>query len=79
MENTVNDLEKYSELNLKNKHSHRQAFQGNPPKTNELFYPGRMAYVIDLEDEFAESDIPTTTIRLVILLHILGIILLYCL
>jgi IK cytokine len=22
-----------------------------------------MAYIIDLEDEFAESDIPTTTIR----------------
>ena len=33
------------------------------PKVNELFFPGRMAYVIDLEEEFAESDIPTTTIR----------------
>lgn len=31
---------------------------------NELFAPGRMAYVIDLaEDENAESDIPTTLIR----------------
>ncbi|XP_028141385.1 protein Red [Diabrotica virgifera virgifera] len=29
---------------------------------SELFIPGRMAYVIDLEDE-AESDIPTTLIR----------------
>ena len=29
---------------------------------NELFFPGRMAYVMDLEEE-AESDIPTTTIR----------------
>lgn len=30
---------------------------------NELFAPGRMAYVIELEDENAESDIPTTLIR----------------
>lgn len=29
---------------------------------SELFIPGRMAYVIDLDDE-AESDIPTTLIR----------------
>lgn len=29
---------------------------------SELFLPGRMAYVIDLEEE-AESDIPTTVIR----------------
>jgi len=32
------------------------------PKVNELFMPGRMAYVMDLEDE-GESDIPTTSIR----------------
>ena len=30
--------------------------------TNELFFPGRMAYIMDLEEE-TESDIPTTTIR----------------
>jgi IK cytokine len=30
---------------------------------NELFAPGRMAYVIELEDELAETDIPTTLIR----------------
>ncbi|GAB0100096.1 protein Red [Sergentomyia squamirostris] len=30
---------------------------------NELFLPGRMAYVIDLEDENAENDIPTILIR----------------
>jgi IK cytokine len=30
---------------------------------NELFAPGRMAYVIELDDELAESDIPTTLIR----------------
>ena len=31
-------------------------------KVNELFHPGRMAYVMELEEE-TESDIPTTTIR----------------
>lgn len=30
---------------------------------NELFAPGRMAYVIDLEEENGETDIPTTLIR----------------
>ncbi|XP_044002383.1 protein Red [Aphidius gifuensis] len=30
---------------------------------NELFTPGRMAYVIELDDENAEADIPTTLIR----------------
>lgn len=30
---------------------------------NELFLPGRMAYVVDLEDDYAETDIPTTLIR----------------
>ncbi|XP_054162018.1 protein Red-like [Oppia nitens] len=33
------------------------------PERNELFLAGRMAYVVDLEEEFAESDIPTTLIR----------------
>ncbi len=44
----------------------RTVFKSDLPKTNELFYAGRMAYVIDLEEgEFAEggTDIPTTTIR----------------
>uniref|UniRef100_A0A3Q3G8A6 Protein Red-like n=1 Tax=Labrus bergylta TaxID=56723 RepID=A0A3Q3G8A6_9LABR len=30
---------------------------------NELFLPGRMAYVVDLDDEFTDTDIPTTLIR----------------
>ncbi|CAG2102268.1 unnamed protein product, partial [Medioppia subpectinata] len=33
------------------------------PERNELFLTGRMAYVVDLEDEFPDSDIPTTVIR----------------
>lgn len=36
--------------------------QSNKEK-NDLFLPGRMAYVVDLEDEYVESDIPTTLIR----------------
>jgi IK cytokine len=42
---------------------HRVLFKNTLPERNELFAPGRMAYVIDLEDEYAESDIPTTVIR----------------
>eukprot|EP00095_Tigriopus_kingsejongensis_P005210 maker-scaffold408_size180710-snap-gene-0.38 protein:Tk05210 transcript:maker-scaffold408_size180710-snap-gene-0.38-mRNA-1 annotation:"red protein (ik factor) (cytokine ik)" len=41
----------------------RTSFQVDQAKCNELFFPGRMAYVIDLEEDFGESDIPTTTIR----------------
>jgi len=42
---------------------YRALFKSRPSEKNELFAPGRMAYVIDLEDELAESDIPTTLIR----------------
>ena len=42
---------------------HRALFDKNLPERNELFAPGRMAYVVDLEDEFGESDVPTTVIR----------------
>lgn len=42
---------------------YRTLFQTSLPERNELFAPGRMAYVFDLEDEYAESDIPTTVIR----------------
>ncbi|XP_065884938.1 protein Red-like [Dysidea avara] len=41
----------------------RALFQSKPPEKNELFHPGRMAYVFELDDEYAESDIPTTLIR----------------
>lgn len=39
------------------------SFRSKTIERNELFAPGRMAYVIDLEDDLAESDIPTTLIR----------------
>jgi len=40
----------------------RLMLKPDAPKVNELFMPGRMAYVMDLEDE-GETDIPTTSIR----------------
>jgi len=42
---------------------YRYLFSRRLPERNELFLPGRMAYVVDLEDDYAESDIPTTLIR----------------
>jgi len=39
----------------------RNIFKPEIPKVNELFHPGRMAYIMDLEED--ETDIPTTTIR----------------
>ncbi|XP_059151549.1 protein Red-like [Physella acuta] len=42
---------------------YRTLFKNKPPVRNELFLPRRMAYVIDLEDDFAESDVPATLIR----------------
>lgn len=41
----------------------RAVFKSKPPERNEHFLPGRMAYLIELEDENAESDIPTTVLR----------------
>lgn len=38
-------------------------FRSGALERNELFLPGRMAYVIDLDDEFTDTDIPTTLIR----------------
>ncbi|XP_060791273.1 protein Red [Neoarius graeffei] len=42
---------------------YRILFKGRQVERNELFLPGRMAYVVDLEDEYADTDIPTTLIR----------------
>ncbi|KAJ8348138.1 hypothetical protein SKAU_G00267270 [Synaphobranchus kaupii] len=38
-------------------------FKSRLTERNELFLPGRMAYVVDLEDEYANTDIPTMLIR----------------
>jgi len=40
----------------------RLMFNPEGPKSNELFMAGRMAYVMDLEED-GETDIPTTSIR----------------
>merc|ERR1711874_135006 len=40
----------------------RSVFKPDSHRVHELFLPGRMAYVMELEEE-GETDIPTTTIR----------------
>lgn len=42
---------------------YRMVFRTGQVERNELFLPGRMAYVVDLDDEFTDTDIPTTLIR----------------
>uniref|UniRef100_A0A672G4T6 IK cytokine n=1 Tax=Salarias fasciatus TaxID=181472 RepID=A0A672G4T6_SALFA len=42
---------------------YRVVFRSGLYERNELFLPGRMAYVVDLDDEFTDTDIPTTLIR----------------
>ncbi|KAG7237501.1 hypothetical protein INR49_032250 [Caranx melampygus] len=42
---------------------YRVVFRSGQVERNELFLPGRMAYVVDLDDEFTDTDIPTTLIR----------------
>lgn len=36
-------------------------FESEPPKRQELFARGRMAYLVDLDDE--ESEVPSTLLR----------------
>uniref|UniRef100_A0A669AZF6 IK cytokine n=2 Tax=Oreochromis TaxID=8139 RepID=A0A669AZF6_ORENI len=45
------------------KNIYRVVFRSGVAERNELFLPGRMAYVVDLDDEFTDTDIPTTLIR----------------
>ncbi|XP_043924958.1 protein Red [Protopterus annectens] len=42
---------------------YRMLFRPKVTERNELFLPGRMAYVVDLDDDYADTDIPTTLIR----------------
>lgn len=41
---------------------HRVVFETEPPKSNELFQPHRMAYIVDLTNE-EDADVPITSIR----------------
>ena len=45
------------------KNINRVLFEQERPKQIENFLEGRMAYIFELEDEYAESDIPTTLMR----------------
>lgn len=47
----------------RNIHKTIMTMKSKQVERNELFTPGRMAYVIELDDENAEVDIPTTLIR----------------
>ena len=38
-------------------------FENSQPKNIDNFLEGRMAYVFELDEEYAESDIPTTLLR----------------
>ncbi|XP_059479474.1 protein Red isoform X2 [Neocloeon triangulifer] len=58
------EVEEEVELKTKaGKSIYRAALGLDIPRRNDLFAPGRMAYLIELEDENAESDIPTTILR----------------
>ncbi|XP_014675503.1 PREDICTED: protein Red-like [Priapulus caudatus] len=60
------EQEEEEKINFKSKlgkNIYRVLFRNKAPERNELFLPRRMAYVIELDDDFADSDVPTTTIR----------------
>ncbi|ERE77593.1 protein Red-like protein, partial [Cricetulus griseus] len=41
---------------------YQMLFKSKSYERNELFLPGLMAYVVDLDDEYADTDIPTALI-----------------
>lgn len=59
-------IQEEEELTFKTSYGRRiftSVFNSKQSEFNDLFLPGRMAYAIDLDDEVAETDIPTTVIR----------------
>lgn len=62
-EKTLTEEPEYRSVMGKNIHNIVALSRSRHVERNDLFAPGRMAYVIELEDENAESDIPTTLIR----------------
>uniref|UniRef100_A0A096LRR1 IK cytokine n=1 Tax=Poecilia formosa TaxID=48698 RepID=A0A096LRR1_POEFO len=63
---TKKDVEPEEKIEFKTRlgrNIYRVAFRSGVQERNELFLPGRMAYVVDLDDEFTDTDIPTTLIR----------------
>lgn len=59
----LNEEPEYKSIMGRNIHNIVTFYRSRHVEKNELFAAGRMAYVIELEDENAESDIPTTLIR----------------
>lgn len=62
-EKTLDEEPEYRSIMGRNIHNLIQFYRSRHVERNDLFAPGRMAYVIELEDENAETDIPTTLIR----------------
>ncbi|KAK1874639.1 Protein Red [Dissostichus eleginoides] len=63
---TKKDVEPEEKIEFKTRmgrNIYRVVFRTGGLERNELFLPGRMAYVVDLDDEFTDTDIPTTLIR----------------
>ncbi|KAK2117945.1 hypothetical protein P7K49_004832 [Saguinus oedipus] len=63
---TKKDEDPENKIEFKTRLGHnvyRMLFKSKAFERNELFLPGRMAYVVDLDDEYADTDIPTTLIR----------------
>lgn len=57
------ETERYRTVIGRNIYNTIQFYRSRHVERNELFGSGRMAYVIELEDENVDSDIPTTLIR----------------
>ncbi len=62
-EKTLAEEPEYRSIMGKNINNIVTFYRSRHVERNDLFAPGRMAYVIELEDENAETDIPTTLIR----------------
>lgn len=63
IQRTKPDEPEYRSIMGRNIYNTIQFYRSRHIERNELFAPGRMAYVIELEDENMETDIPTTLIR----------------
>uniref|UniRef100_A0A669ENG6 IK cytokine n=1 Tax=Oreochromis niloticus TaxID=8128 RepID=A0A669ENG6_ORENI len=65
-QDNLKDVEPEEKMEFKTRlgrNIYRVVFRSGVAERNELFLPGRMAYVVDLDDEFTDTDIPTTLIR----------------
>lgn len=63
IEQETNDEVEFKTIIGKNLHRIVQMQKSRHIERNDLFLPGRMAYNIELDDDNAESEIPTTIIR----------------